>query len=183
MVLFLINVFGLLITETPSEGIKAIERGLSFFLCPFLLFFHTEKALFEIKNKLFNGIVLGSLLSVIILLCNNFINYFSTRPLFSFDNEIFSYYHTYYYFTDFLKIHPTYLGSYIILSIAIVLNRVVKNSNKKRRFINFLIIFVLSIGVLFLNSRIIILLCFSILISFFLWGLFKLFKLKKKNML
>ena len=68
MILFLINVFGLLITETPSEGIKAIERGLSFFLCPFLLFFHTEKALFEIKNKLFNGIVLGSLLSVIILL-------------------------------------------------------------------------------------------------------------------
>ena len=178
MILFLINVFGLLITETPSEGIKAIERGLSFFLCPFLLFFHTEKALFEIKNKLFNGIVLGSLLSVIILLCNNFINYFSTRPLFSFDNEIFSYYHTYYYFTDFLKIHPTYLGSYIILSITIVLMRFIKNNNKKMRIINLWILLILSVGILFLNSRIIFFLYSSILLVFLLWGLFKLFKLK-----
>ena len=178
MILFLINVFGLLITETPSEGIKAIERCISFFLCPFLLFFHTERALLEIKNKLFNGIVLGSLVSVIILLCNNFINYFSTRPLFSFDDEIFSYYHTYYYFTDLLDIHPTYLGSYIILSITIVLIRFIRNNNKKTRIINFWILLTLSIGILFLNSRIIFLLYFSIFISAFLWGLFKLFKLK-----
>jgi len=179
LLLFLINVFGLLITETPSEGIKAIERGVSFFLCPFLLFLHNEKSLFEIKNKLFKGIVLGSLLSVIILLCNNFINYFSTRPLFSFDDEIFSYYHTYYYFTDFLEIHPTYLGSYIILSITIVLMRFIKNNNKKTRIINFWILIILSIGVLFLNSRIIFFLYFSILSSFILWGLFKLIKLKR----
>jgi O-antigen ligase len=179
MLLFLINVVGLLITETPSEGIKALERCISFFLCPFLLFFHSEKSLFEIKNKLFNGIIFGSLLSVIVLLCNNFINYFSTRPLFSFDDEIFSYYHTYYYFTDFLKIHPTYLGSYIILSIAIVLNRVIKNTNKKMKIINFWILLILSIGVLFLNSRIIFFLYFLILIFYLLLGLFKLFKLKR----
>ena len=179
MILFLVNVFGLLITETPGDGIKAIERGVSFFLCPVLLFYHNEKSLIEIKNKLFSGIVLGSLLSVIILLCNNFINYFSTRPLFTFDDEIFSYYHTYYYFTDLLKIHPTYLGSYIILSITIVLMRFIKKDNKKLRIINFWILLILSIGVLFLNSRIIFLLYFSILLSTLFWGLFKLFKLKR----
>ncbi|WP_443634530.1 O-antigen ligase family protein [Candidatus Marifrigoribacter sp. Uisw_064] len=179
VLLFITYVLGLLVTEEPVRGLKTLERGLSFILCPLIVFFHSKENILLIKRKLFHGLTFGSVLSLIILLSNNFYSYFITRPLFNFDDEIFSYYHTYYYFTKLLDLHPTYLGAYVILSIVIVINWIVKEKRKLKNWIYLLILFILSLGVLFINSRIIFMLYGLIIIGIFTWILFKFIKQKR----
>ena len=119
--IFFLYIFGLFYSTPPFEGLKIIGRNISFLLCPLLLFFYRENTLDLIRKNLFNGIVAGSLLSILFLLGTNFYNYFATRPLFGFDDEIFNYYYTYYYFTEPLLQHPTYLGTYVLLSLGILM--------------------------------------------------------------
>tara|TARA_Y100000385_G_scaffold279822_1_gene329968 strand:+ start:169 stop:1482 length:1314 start_codon:yes stop_codon:yes gene_type:complete len=178
IILYFLSFFGLFFTETPSESVVILERNLSFLLCPLLLFFHSNKNLLIIKDKLFKGLVLGCVFSILILITNNLFNYFQTRPLFIFDNEIFSYYYTYYYFTNLLDIHPTYLGAYVVFSITILINKLINLKTQSNKTIYLFELFLLSLGVLFLNSRIIIVIYIIIIICFLSWKLIQLFKNK-----
>ncbi|WP_271423727.1 O-antigen ligase family protein [Aequorivita sinensis] len=150
---FLLYIFGLFYSSPPFEGIKIIGRNIAFLLCPLLLFFYNTKDLLRIKKSLFQGIVIGAVISILILLVNNFLNYFATRPFPSFDDEIFNYYYTYYSFSNFLDMHPTYLGAYLIFAISLLLKKLLQNRDIKALIISSLII--LTVGVIFINSRMI----------------------------
>lgn len=160
---FLLYIFGLFYSDPPFEGIKIIGRNVAFLLCPLILFFYSKEALQKIQKNLFNGIILGTVLSILILLANNFLNYFATRPFPNFDDEIFDYYYTYYSFTNLLEMHPTYLGVYLIFAIGLLLKNLINKGNNKIVLVAGLI--VLSSGILFINSRIIFLLYVLVVFS------------------
>lgn len=175
---FILYVIGLFYSSPPFIGTKVIGRTISFILCPLLLLFHSKYTLQQIKTNLFNGIILGSVLSVCILLINNFINYFDTRPFLNFDEEIFGFYYTYHNFTSFLKFHPTYMGAFVLFSLVILLKQVL-TVKTPRNFYKWVAIFLLSVGVLFINARIIFLLYAVLVIAGLGWGVFILSKQRK----
>ncbi len=160
---FLLYTIGLLYSSPPFEGINIIGRNIAFLLCPLILFFYSNEVLSRVKNSLYHGIVYGSVLSTLILLTNNFLNYFATRPFPRFDDEIFNYYYTYYSFTDLLEMHPTYLGVYLIFAISILLKNIF--SNKSYRSLKVMALLLLSLGIVFINSRIIFLLYVLVIVS------------------
>jgi len=174
---FILYFFGLLYSSPPFEGIKIIGRNVAFILCPLLLFFYSNDALEQIKKKLFNGIVFGSMLSILILLTNNFLNYFATRPFPNFDDEIFNYYYTYYSFTDLLEMHPTYLGVYLVFAISLLLKKLIILRKGKPLILSALLL--LSTGIVFINSRIIFLLYALVVFSALLYTGFLFYKRKK----
>lgn len=176
--IFLLYCLGLFYSDPPFFGLLILGRNIAFVLCPLLLFFYSKPNLKKISEKLGLGITVGSLISISILLLNNYLNYFATRPLFTFDDEIFSYSYTYYSFTELLKIHPTYLGAYVIFAIAFLVRHFF-TSSLNHRWISFVGVLILSLGVLFLNSRIIILLYILLIASTLIYYGIRYFKEKK----
>ncbi|WP_246516177.1 O-antigen ligase family protein [Aequorivita echinoideorum] len=179
--IFLLNCIGLFYSSPAFEGTKILGRNIAFLLCPLLLFFYAAPTLKGFKKNLFNGLVVGCVTSLVILLTNNFLNYFATRPLLRFDDEIFNYYYTYYYFTHLFEIHPTYLGAYVVLAIGILFEKIF--SPQKRKLLFFLGVLILSIGIVFINSRIIFLLYTSLLTFFILKAILLFYRRKKMRYL
>jgi O-antigen ligase len=175
--LFLLYCFGLFYSNPPFEGLKIIGRNLSFLLAPLLLFFCSVKNLKYLLGKMYVGITLGSITSICILLTNNFLNYFATRPFLGFDDEIFNYYYTYYSFTNLLDIHPTYLGAYLIFAVSFLLKRLFKGKTNKLLILTAIVI--LTVGIIFINSRIVFLLYSGVLLSGLLYGAFIFYKRRK----
>lgn len=162
--LFLLYVIGVLYSSPPFVGTKIIGRTISFLLCPLILLLYSKSILERIKTRLFKGIVVGSIIAIAILLVNNFLNYFATRPFPKFDNEILDYYYTYHYFTEILDVYPTYLGAYILFALVVLLHGLFKKQ-RCNKVLNWAGIVFLSIGVLFINARIIFLLYAFIVIA------------------
>lgn len=175
---FLLYAIGLFYSSPPFIGTKVLGRTISFVLCPLLLLFHSKLMLQQLRKNLFRGIIAGSVLSVCILLVNNFLNYFATRPFLRFDEEIFGFYYTYHHFTSFLKFYPTYLGAFVIFALVILVKQVLTKRTSRDLF-KWLAIVLLSIGVLFINARIILFLYAVLLAAGFGYGIFLLFKRKK----
>lgn len=149
--IFIMYAVSLFFSDNFFSTFNVLGRNISFVLCPLLLFFQSRKNILGIRMWLMKGLVLGAVCSIIILLVNNCYNYFLTRPIMVFDIEIFSYYYTYYSFTDLFQLHPTYLGTYVMFSIMVVLN----NTLKFKPVLKLSVLLLLSTGVLFINSRII----------------------------
>lgn len=180
--IFILYVLGTFYSSPAFVGVKIIGRNISFLLCPILILFHSQNMWSRIKTAMFKGIVVGSVLAVIILLVNNLLNYFATRPFPKFDDEILDYYYTYYNFTDFLDQHPSYFGVFVIFSMAILIIRLFKTSGKYTGFTGFALL-VLSMGVLFLNSRIVFLFYMLLLLGTVICMGIRLYRRKKYMLL
>ncbi|CAM3342201.1 O-antigen ligase family protein [Aequorivita lipolytica] len=148
----LLYIFGLFFSFPIFKGIDIIGRNISFLLCPLIFSWFNNQELTKIRKSLYGGLILGSILSIIILLINNFLNYFATRPFLKFDDEIFNYYYTYNYFTSSLEIHPTYLGVYFVIALVILI-RDFFGRGQINYYLKIIGIVILSAGILFLNSR------------------------------
>lgn len=179
--IFLLYILGLFYSSPPFFGTNIIGRNIAFLLCPLLLFFYSSKDLKQVKKNLFKGIIFGSVVSISILLVDNFLNYFGTRPFLNFDDEIFNYYHTYYSFTNLLEMHPTYLGAYIIFSLSLLLKKLI--TTKTHKLPTILALLLLTSGVVFINSRIIFSLYVFLIFSTLLFSLFLLYKKRKNRIL
>lgn len=165
--LFLLYLIGVFYSSPPFIGTKVIGRTIAFLLCPLILLFYSKTMLQQIRINLFKGIVFGSFLSLAILLINNFLNYFATRPFLKFDNEILDYYYTYHYFTEILDVYPTYLGAYVLFSLVVLIHGLFKNQ-QFNKILSWAGIMFFSVGILFINSRIIFLL-FGVVVVFSLF--------------
>ena len=176
--LFILFIIGLLYSDPVFVGFGKIGKSISFFLCPVILLFHDKDSLQTIKKELFRGIIVGCVLAFLLLLSMNFFNYYATRPFLLIDDEILNYYYTYYSFTEPFAIHPTYLGTYALLAIAILLAHF-KKFSKSRRALVLAGITILSIGILFLNSRVVFLL-YAVLIGSTVLVVLKQWYLEKK---
>jgi len=143
--------------------LKGIGRRITFLLSPLVFLLLSKDSISVIKEKTLKGLVLGVFLSSVFLVINIFYEYYLTRPLFTIDKDIFNFYHTNYYFTRILDIHPSYYGMFVIVAMSVVY--FYKGFSSKMMNIAFVILS--SVIVLFLNARIILFL-FLILNSAYL---------------
>jgi len=143
--------------------LKGIGRRITFLLSPLVFLLLSKDSISVIKEKTLKGLVLGVFLSSVFLVINIFYEYYLTRPLFTIDKDIFNFYHTNYYFTRILDIHPSYYGMFVIVAMSVVY--FYKGFSNKMMNIAFVILS--SVIVLFLNARIILFL-FLILNSAYL---------------
>lgn len=149
---------GLLFTDDVGYALKYYERFCSYIIIPVLFSFLSLKKLLYLKKYSFIGLVVGSILSCLILLSNDFYKYFKFKQAFVIESDLFSYNYTYHEFASILGIHPTFLGIYFVFAIVI--------ANEYRlwfgKFVSYLISTILIIGLVFVNSR----------VPFFLFGIY-----------
>lgn len=135
-------------------------RRISYFLIPLGLLFFSSTQLLSLKKYASWGIVYGSVLASIILLFQNFLNYYATRPWFSVDSELLNFYYTGFHFTEVLDIHPSYFGMYLLFSVLVVLFGKLGISKWPRIFM----ILLFFITILFLSARVILFFYFLIVL-------------------
>ena len=157
LTLFLLHVLGLFYTEYLSDSFGFIERTFSFLLVPIVFLFFSETCLQNIRKAVLNGLLVGSVISLLILSALNVYNYLGGHPSLHVGPDLFDYYHTYLNFTEPLNQHPTYLGMYY-LTVLIFLNEVVE-----RTIIKYILLIFFGMGFLFLNSRIIFIILILVL--------------------
>jgi len=149
LTLFLLHVLGLFYTDYLLDSFRFIERTLSFLLVPIAFLFFNRVCLRKIRKSLLQGLLVGSVISILILTVLNVYKYLEGQEALHLGPDLFDYYHTYLNFTDPLNQHPTYLGIYYLTAI-IFLDEVVQ-----KKVIKYFLIILFGIGFLFLNSRII----------------------------
>lgn len=164
--LFALLFLGLFFSDNISDTINLFGRYATYLLIPFLLLFLDNDQLIYLKKRSLLGLIAGVTIASLVLLTNNFIKYYSIRPLFTIDKDLFNYYHTYHCFTEILKIYPTYFGLYAILSLIGSLEFILSNMPKKEKIVVGLTIPIQLLTVLFLNARIITIIVVILLVYY-----------------
>lgn len=153
-----------IVVEETSQVLIALERRISFLLSPLFFLFLSQKQIVQIKNYSFRGLVYGAVSSSLYLLIMVLNKYYAVRPIFTVDKDLFNYFHTSFYYTDTINIHPSYIGVYVLFALAILLfSNLFSSRLWKSSYIT-----ILTVSVLFLNSRLIQALYF-ILVFIYLW--------------
>jgi len=150
LVIFFILLFCLLYSSNIDIGLRLIKHDVYFLLVPLAFIGQQNDILSKVRKSSFVYFVLGSVLSSIVLLVNNFIKFY----VFSIQHSVnlgtlFSYEFTYHKYASLLDFHPTVLGLYY--SFALVLLLEAKGFFSKKAKIYLVGILVLSL--LFINSR------------------------------
>ena len=164
--LFVLLLLGLFLSDNISDTINLFGRYATYLLIPFLLLFLDKDQLIYLKRKSLLGLIAGVTIASLVLLTNNFIKYYSIRPLFTIDKDLFNYYHTYHCFTEILKIYPTYFGLYAILSLIGSLEFILTNMLKREKILIGLTIPIQLLTILFLNARIITVIVIMLLVYY-----------------
>ncbi|MBS7787522.1 O-antigen ligase family protein [Flavobacterium sp. CYK-55] len=151
--LFALLVFGFVFSENIEDGINLLGRYASYLLIPVFLLFLDKDQIATIKIKSLYGLIIGVTLASLILLVNNFVRYYSTRPFFTFDKDLFNYYYTYHNFTKRLGFYPTYFGLYALLSLGTSLDILFKKKSLIQKTLLSLSVVILLFTILFLNAR------------------------------
>ena len=164
--LFALLLLGLFFSDNISDTINLFGRYITYLLIPFLLLFLDKDQLVYLKKRSLLGLIVGVTIASLVLLTNNFIKYYSIRPLFTIDKDLFNYYHTYHCFTEILKIYPTYFGLYAILSLIGSLEFILTNMLKRDKILIGLTIPIQLMTILFLNARIITIIVIMLLVYY-----------------
>jgi len=164
--LFALVLLGLFFSDNISDTINLFGRYASYLLIPFLLLFLDKDQLVYLKKRSLLGLIVGVTIASLVLLTNNFIKYYSIRPVFTIDKDLFNYYHTYHCFTEILKIYPTYFGLYAILSLIGSLEFILTNMLKRDKILIGLTIPIQLMTILFLNARIITIIVIMLLVYY-----------------
>lgn len=168
VLLFLPVLWSFIAVDDVGQVVIAFERRLSFLLSPVAFLFLNSSQLEQLKNKALNGLLYGALAASTFLLVNLGHKYFSAQPNFLINNDLFNYFHTGFNFTKPIDMHPSYLGIYVLLALALLL----KTKRVKAKRLKVLCVALLSITVFFLNSRIVLGL-FGLLILIYLWQILR----------
>lgn len=163
---FALLLSGLFFSDNISDTINLFGRYATYLLMPFFLLFLDTDQLIYLKRRSLLGLIAGVTIASLVLLTNNFIKYYSTRPLFTIDKDLFNYYHTYHCFTEILKIYPTYFGFYAILSIIGSLEILLGDMSKSQKIVVGLTIPIQLLTILFLNARIITIIVFILVVYY-----------------
>ena len=164
------------IVDNSTDVLIALERRLSFILTPIAFLFIPNKDIVRIKNFSLKGLTIGAVLSSFLLIVLVLNKYYSLKPFFTVDNDLFNYFHINTNFTNPIDIHPSYLGLYLLTSIVILLfTDIFVSKIWKSLFVG-----LLSLSVLFVNSRIVLGLYFLLILLY--CGLFFQSKFKKRKL-
>jgi len=175
IIIFIPLCIGLIYTSYFSIGVNHIGQSSSFLILPLVFSFSKPQDIKTIYSFVKKGLVLGVTFSLIILISYILYNFFilNQEKVFL---DLFNFDYTRANFTRLLKIHPTYLGVYIVFSTVLVINRLFQY--KRKVFLHVLVLLLFFIGILFVNSRIIFLIYLMIVLMSLFFVLRRLF-LKK----
>lgn len=154
--LFILLIMGVFLSEHTLDAVNLFGRYVTYALVPLFLMFIDREQLKTIRLNALWGLMIGVLMASLILLTNNFINYYSVKPLFTIDKDLLNYYHTYHSFTKPLKVYPSYFGMYVLLALTYSLSVFFKEKMKVKRMFFGVSIAVFLLTILFLNSRVVI---------------------------
>ena len=154
-VLFLASIVISLISGSGFELVlKGLGRRATFILTPLAFVFLNKESISIVKKQALKGIVFGTLFSSIFIIINILHEYYLTRELFSINKDLFNYYHTNFYFTRVLDIHPSYYGMFVIIALSVIYFN--KGSINISKGVNVFVVILSTITIMFLNARIIL---------------------------
>jgi O-antigen ligase len=166
-----IFLFGLIIitlafSEDIGNSVNHLFRRITYLVLPLVFIYFFKDELKDIKKFSFYGLLIGCIISGTYLTTVNLIRFIDENG--TLNTEIFNYYYTYHNYTSPLKIHPTYLGSYYLISLIFTFEIIKQRSIYKHFILGGLSTIFLLITLVFINSRIIIGLC---ALSIFIYSL------------
>ena len=174
-ILLILPVFwSFVLVDDFTPTITALTRRLSFVLTPIAFVFISKKDLYQIRMNSLKGLVYGGLISSFYLIITVFGKFFSKKHSFTIDENLFNYFHTGYNYTNAIGIHPSYIGMFMLFGFIVLLF----TNLFRNRFYTFISSGILSLSILFINSRIIQTLYFLVLALFFFKLYFHLIKQK-----
>lgn len=144
--------WSIFIVEDSSDVIIALERRLTFILTPISFLFLPKDHLSKIKVYALKGLTYGAILSSAFLLVMVFSKYYTIKPIFTIDNDLFNYFHTNAHYTNPIEIHPSYFGVYLLSSLAVLFFTTIINFRRWKAPI----IGLISLSIIFVNSRIVL---------------------------
>lgn len=164
-VIFLLSLFSLAYTCNFGNGLKMIEKTLSFAI--FFLFVPTLSISKEQINKVLNLFVAGSLIVLLIFLTVAFYHVLNTGSFIIFNpenlvNENYFFYHR---LTKPFDIHAVYFGMYLVFSSCILLNDF-QNKNRNVKIIRLIALVILAIGIYLMQSFAVLSVYFTVLLFF-----------------
>jgi len=152
ILLFIPLLIGCFYTAYFDNAIHDIVKKNTFLLIPFFLSFESKDNLQKIyilaKKGLLFGVVIALFVLILKVLHSFFIINQEKRLI-----DLFNFNYTRFNFTNILKIHPTYLGIYVIFSTILIINLLYNRKIKTIYFTLMLLLF--TIGIIFINQRII----------------------------
>lgn len=150
LILFIPFIIGLAYTDNYGAGLDDLRRCVFYVLLPFVLLRKDLSKEKTLRTAAF-ALICGSVLSMTFLLATNLYKYFGQNPL---SGSIFAYNYTGILFAKTLKdMHPVYLGSYFLMSLAILLF----GGTRINRGIKISILLLIFPTLVFLSSRIVFL--------------------------
>lgn len=161
-VFFILYFLGGIVSKDFSITFNQIGKKIPYLFSPLFILIITKKNRVIMKAFFLKGLVIGSVFSSIVLIINNFYEYYLTRPFLYLDFQIFNFYYTNYNYTNFFDIHPVYLGSYYLLSLCFLLF-----TKFNQRILPAIGVVIILISIVFINSRIIFFLTFCVFIIAF----------------
>lgn len=161
ILLILPIVFSPFIFTDFTAQVDVVFRRIFYLLIPLIIILLPNFIVKKVKLNASIGVVVGATLSSFFLIFINLKKYYSTRPLFSVDKDLFNYYHTNLHYTDVLKFHPNYYGIFVLFAILFILFY-----SHKKKWLHILLI-PLLVSIVFINSRLIFIFLFFLMFVYF----------------
>lgn len=164
ILLFLIPIIAFLFSDSIYDSTKAVGKYLLYLLMPITLLCLSDKERKTFLRSIKKGLIVGALIASTIMLVNLSIRVFKNPEPFQI-KTILNYYHTYYNFTSILSKHPTYIGAEIFLAIVFLYSYLPSANKNMYRILGYTSLFLMTLCLVFINSRVILILfAFLILI-------------------
>jgi len=154
VLLFIPLLIGCFYTTYFNNALHDIIKKNSFLLIPLFLSFESKDNLQKLYNYAKNGLLLGVIIALLFLLINTIYTFIFINKETNLLN-LLSFNYTRHNFTNNIKIHATYLGLYVLYSLVIITNLSYKNKIKRGVFVALFLLF--TLGVVFINQRVIFL--------------------------
>lgn len=156
---------GIIFTNYKTEAIQQIVKYLPYLILSLTYFFVDKKIKQQLRKSIIAGLIIGVTLVLLYLFTITIYKYLGSNDSFL---KIFSYRYTYNNFLKPLDSHPTYLGLLVIISNYFLFR------SKKSIQARGVILFINTLGLLFIMSKVIIIIFLAQIIEVF-------FKLKNKR--
>jgi len=159
------NIFSLLWVEDLTQGMKELNRQIYYFIIPFSFLSVSTYVNDKFINTVFKYFIYGCIFTSLICVVNATLSTYDHGSVNPF-NEINGNFFSYFNFTGFLKIHPIYFASQVLISLFLIVydffnNKILKTfSLAKIGIIIYLVVILMLLNSFIMLFNLIILLVF-----------------------
>lgn len=178
LILYLIPIIAFAFSASFYDSIKAAGKYLLYLLVPIVLYFLETKERRLFIESVKKGLVVGAVIATLIMLVNQYIRTYTNPEPFQL-KTILNFYHTYYYYTSIIRKHPTYIGAEIYLAVVFLYQYTIKTQRAAFKTLGAVFILLMSLSLLFINSRVIFILFITSILFILLRYVIRLVKTKQ----